>query len=510
MLDRDDDLLHRYAAKGTQAAFAEIVQRHLNLVYSVARRHVRSPQLAEEVTQSVFADLAGNARCIPSGTPLVAWLHVVARRTAIDVVRREARRQRREADAALAASLMTPPPSSWPEIEPVLDEAVESLPAPDRAAILLRFFENKSLREVGAALGVSDDAAQKRVSRALDQLRTFFLRRGITVSVAGLASDLAAHGLLTAPTALGPAIAAGVGSSAAAAIVSTSAAVITMTFLEKSLLTGAAVIALAGALHETVSLRAMRREAAEFRQQVDALAARTRDAQARRDAVLREVDAARAQLARLATANSSPEDAAAEETMADWLARSERLRQLVRDRPEAAIPEFELLTPQQWLKASRELDTSSEDHVLNALAQLRRIAEDAVRENLRSALKAYLEAHPASSLSDAVQLAPYFDPPSSSSAILARYKMTTDRGYPALILKENIDPLRDWKWIIAAAGNSLTFTGSNDPVFSRAEAAFSKANRGAAPLRAEDLRPYLPPEVDPVRYEQRFREAKFQ
>src|SRR5688572_4270945 len=108
MSDRDEDLLRHYADDGSQAAFATLVERHLNLVYSVARRQVRSPQLAEEVAQSVFADLAQNAARFDPSQPLVAWLHVVSRRTAIDVVRREIRRQRREADAAFAAATMKP------------------------------------------------------------------------------------------------------------------------------------------------------------------------------------------------------------------------------------------------------------------------------------------------------------------------------------------------------------------------------------------------------------------
>ena len=210
----DLDLLQHYASGGVAAekAFTTIVERHLNLVYSVARRQVRSPQLAEEVAQSVFVDLARNARRIDAGAPLAAWLHIVSRRTAVDVVRREARRQAREQAVATLAD-MKPSPSPWSAIEPLLDEAVESLPPADRAAILLRFFENKSLRDVGAALGTSDDAAQKRVSRALEQLRAFFLRRGVAVTAAGLAADMSANALQSAPLSLFASI-----SSASAAV----------------------------------------------------------------------------------------------------------------------------------------------------------------------------------------------------------------------------------------------------------------------------------------------------
>src|SRR3954465_7589098 len=101
--DQDLELLGQYAAERSEAAFTQLVRRHLDLVYSAARRQVRSPQLAEEVAQSVFVDLARHAERFPPATPLVAWLHVVSRRAAIDVVRRESRRQAREQEAAALA-----------------------------------------------------------------------------------------------------------------------------------------------------------------------------------------------------------------------------------------------------------------------------------------------------------------------------------------------------------------------------------------------------------------------
>src|SRR5687768_5088220 len=204
----DHELLRQYAGNGPSAesAFATLVARHLNLVYSVARRHVHSKQLAEEIAQSVFVDLARKARHIDPHTPLVAWLHLVSRRTAIDMIRRESRRQARETAAAALADMKTPSP--WTDVEPLLDEAVESLPAADRSAILLRYFENKSLREIGATLGASEDAAQKRVSRALDQLRQFFARRGVTVTTSALAADLSSRAVEAAPSSLAASISA--------------------------------------------------------------------------------------------------------------------------------------------------------------------------------------------------------------------------------------------------------------------------------------------------------------
>jgi RNA polymerase sigma factor (sigma-70 family) len=165
------ELLQRYAQGGSEAAFAELVGRHVNFVYSSARRQVRSPQLAEEVTQNVFVELARQAARLERGTPLTAWLYVVTRRAALNALRGELRRQARE-HAAYELSAMNPAPSVWEKLAPLLDEALEALDPRDRSALLLRYFDNKPLRDVGAALNTSEDAAQKRVSRALEQLRT--------------------------------------------------------------------------------------------------------------------------------------------------------------------------------------------------------------------------------------------------------------------------------------------------------------------------------------------------
>src|SRR5579862_7328563 len=159
---RTDDwnLLRQYTQQHSQEAFATLVNRHLNLVYSTALRQVRSPFLAQEVGQSVFTDLAKNAATLKADTVLTAWLYRVAYRTAIDVVRSESRRRARE-QIAVEIATMNATPAEWLKIEPVLDEAMGGLDEEERTAILLRYFDNKSLREVGQALGVSEDAAQK-------------------------------------------------------------------------------------------------------------------------------------------------------------------------------------------------------------------------------------------------------------------------------------------------------------------------------------------------------------
>lgn len=252
MMTNDADLLGQFirepATRTGQDAFTALVDRHLNLVYSAALRQVRSPQLAEEISQSVFTQLASHAATLKPETVLAAWLHRVTHHAAIDVVRREGRRQAREQIACEMSRLMDDNPAEWTQIEPLLDEAVQSLDEEDRTAIILRFFKNKSLREVGEALGTSDDAAQKRVSRALERLREHFVRRKIATAAAGLAAVISTHAVQAAPAGLSATIASGSLAAAVSVPVSatlTTAKIIAMTTLQKIavgvVLVGAAV-----------------------------------------------------------------------------------------------------------------------------------------------------------------------------------------------------------------------------------------------------------------------------
>ena len=244
----DEDLLRQYASTGSSAAFAELVRRYVSLVYSAAKRQVQSSALAEDIAQSVFTDLSQHARKLKAGQPLAAWLYLVTRRTAIDAIRSESRRQSREQTAAEIAGMKSNP-SLWAQIEPYLDEAMETLNEADRQAVLLRFFACKSLREVGETLGTSEGAAQMRVSRALEQLRSVFARRGIAVTAAGLATDLSANVVLSVPTGLNASVAAGA-TSAAALVQATHT--IAMTALNKTLI--AASVVLSASLIYEISL----------------------------------------------------------------------------------------------------------------------------------------------------------------------------------------------------------------------------------------------------------------
>ena len=210
-MQHDDlELLHAYVADGSEAAFRTVVDRHLALVYSSALRQVRNPHLAEEVTQAVFLILARKAGSLRPGTLLTGWLFRTTRFASIAALRTVRRRERHEQEAAQMQPTITEdvPEASWDEVAPLLDEAIADLGATDRHAILLRYFERKDHKEVGRALGATEDAAKKRVTRALEKLRTFLTRRGITLSVTALSAAVLTHGVQAAPPALSHSIAA--------------------------------------------------------------------------------------------------------------------------------------------------------------------------------------------------------------------------------------------------------------------------------------------------------------
>jgi len=205
---RQWELLQKYAQHGDQRAFAQVVSEHVDMVYSACLRQVGDRHLAEEVTQAVFVILARKAGTLGDHIVLGAWLHKTARYAALNAIKIERRRRIHERKAAEMAMELRNHGPGWIALEPVLDEGIAKLPENDRAAIMLRFFEKRSVADVGSALGVSEDAAGMRISRALDKLRAFFSRRGVAVSSALIASLMLRNGVHAAPFALHSAIAA--------------------------------------------------------------------------------------------------------------------------------------------------------------------------------------------------------------------------------------------------------------------------------------------------------------
>ncbi len=446
----DLDLLDQYARDNRQDAFAALLDRHLKLVYSAALRQVRSPELAQEIAQSVFCDLANAAGKLQPDTLLTAWLYHVTRRRAIDVIRRESRRQLRE-KTAQEMNHTTSNSTEWTAIEPVLEEAMESLDPSDRAAILLRFFEDKSLREVGAALGTSEDTAQKRVSRALDHLRQFFSRRGHAVGAVSLAAVISANAVKAAPAGLKTTIlhAATSGVLAPAAGVAGVTKTIAMTTLQKTVVCVVLAAAVGAGFYE-------RERASVLQTELQSQQAKTRpgfltlpaanpqlDDANRKLAMLQseneklrsnaaELARLRNEVTRLRASNQPPavEDATSN-SAASWISRVKQLKQRVQQTPASSIPEFKYLTERDWLDVARG-DLNSEDDYRTALAGLRTAAENSfIRSDLQPALRKFAQANNGQFPVSLDQLQNYFDSP-VDPAILARWQLAPRAVVPSV------------------------------------------------------------------------------
>lgn len=489
----DHELLRKYAGHGDEAAFREIIGRHTDLLYSAALRQAGSPDLARDLLQNVFVDLARKARSVADTTSragaevsVLGWLYRGLHYEAANHRRETRRRHIRETRAMEHSEPASSPEPSidWDQVRPALDEAMADLKDPDREALLLRFFKNQDFAAVGRALGVSDDAAQKRVSRALERLRQSFSRRGLTTTSLALSAALSAHSVHAAPAGLAASLAlstsavAGISITAGAGLSTSLSQTITMTTLQKMIVGATLAVAVGTGIYEA-------RQAAHWRETTTALtAAQARleeqldQAERNRETVARELSAIRETQARPQTPAPSAELLrlrgevsrlrALEQqfaqlkqpgsTTADPFTRSvleltSRAAQLnghLEASPELRIPELNLLSESDWLEAAKMAKLGTAEEVKESLMQLRGRAKHNAYARWQDALKGYLDAHGGQLPTETLQLKPFFKD-GVDDAMLERYRMTrtgeipTDATGPVWLIEEiaPVDPEYD-------------------------------------------------------------------
>jgi len=202
MMSDDMTLVREFATNQSEPAFAALVERHIALIHSAALRQVGDAHLAEEITQAVFIILARKAASLGAKTVLSAWLYRTTRYAAADALRARRRRQAREQVAHMQSILNEPQEDAWAQLAPLLDDALAELGETDRTALVLRFFEDKTAREIAGALRMEEASAQKRVARALEKLRAIFMKRGVTLTATVIAGAVAANSVQAAPVGL--------------------------------------------------------------------------------------------------------------------------------------------------------------------------------------------------------------------------------------------------------------------------------------------------------------------
>jgi len=253
----DHDLLRQFAEQHSETAFAALVARHVDKVYATALRHTRNVHAAEEITQAVFVILAKKSGRLGAKVILAGWLYETARLTAVTYLRSEIRRTRREQEAHMQSALNEPADDAWPHIAPLLDDAMSKLSAAERHAVVLRYFDGKSLGEVGAALGASEDAAKKRVSRAVEKLRGWFTKRGVTLTATVLTATIAANSVQAAPAGLTATVTAAAVKGAAVSgstltLIKGALKVMTWTKMKTAVVVGVATVLVVGTTAEAI------------------------------------------------------------------------------------------------------------------------------------------------------------------------------------------------------------------------------------------------------------------
>ncbi len=435
----DQDLLREYSERDSESAFAELMRRHVDFLFSAALRMTGERHLAEDVTQCVFVLLARNASTLDGHPVLSGWLHRTTRNVAAKMVRTEVRRRAREQEAV---KMIDPNKSNagWDTIASSLDAALEDLKEPERQALFLRFFERKSAHQIATVMGTTEEAAQKRVSRALDRLRDIFDARGVTISAGALATAIAANSVEAAPVTLVANISGTLfGGSVLGTSLTAATKVITMTTLQKSVIAVVIIASAATAVFEGVRAKQFA-QTAEFARQHEILSSnqlqqitQERDDALERLGALREqknnttaqsadtsrlraeVAMLRDQLQRQKTvSNSDDPTLAAAKVLAD---RVRILHDQFNRWQGKSTPELQLLSQDDWFQEALKHQVDSDTACREAMAELRTQAKSRFADAVKDALENFAKANNDQLPTDLSQLAPYLNPPADACLV---------------------------------------------------------------------------------------------
>jgi RNA polymerase sigma factor (sigma-70 family) len=497
MTEDDEQLLRRYAEERSESAFAEIVGRYIDLVYATALRVVNGDaHLARDVTQTVFIQFARKAPSLPRSILLAGWLHRHTCFAASSAVRAERRRKTREQTAMQIRALDDTGEAPWEGIAPYLDESLNQLSSPDRDALVLRFLKRQDLRAVGAALGISEDTAQKRVSRALEKLRGILSRRGVALTAAALASVLSSKAAIAAPAGL----TAGVASTAFAA-----AAKAGTTFTIFNLMAGtklqagvlgvvviASVLTPIGVQYQAQARLNDQRET--MRQQQELIIAaqheqeRLTNSLTSNDATRPAVDPQFAEVLRLRgevgrlqqivadfhTAKTNEplsRDEVLDSMRQMYADRVERMKKRFADSPNETVPEMQYVTEERWIELVTYDHHRIDADFRHAMSSIRSSARIRFATgNLSPALRAYCKAHNGQFPTDVSELKPWFKSP-VDDAVLQDWVVVPTSNMPAEIRVDGdwaimprgaVHPELDQGVGIGVRGIHLGSGGSND------------------------------------------------
>ena len=454
----DAKLLERYRSEGSEEAFAALVRRYLDLVYSVAYRQLGEySHLASDVCQEVFLALARKGKTLGPDVVLVGWLYRSAVFAAKTACRRERRRQARE---ALAMTENDEPRGGdeidWSGIRHALDEAIGALGETDRDVVCLRYFENRSFAEIGERVGMSENAARMRLNRALDKLNKLLRRRGIRCTAAVLGGAIGQQATLAAPGGLSVSIASAALSGAATGLggstFGTALGLMNTMKVATGVASVASVIAVGVAVLQSTRLDSAQaalsdKVASKQRVQTDLSALR---------AELAELDAsiaeARGRMVEPASVHGfTTEDFEIE--LEQWSLRVVGMARYLDLHPQLRIPELDALTDKDWLDVAKRFELDNEADYRKALSEVRSQAKWKFIGKIRDALMAYLEESGGEWPSDPRQLAAYADSVVTDQ-ILERYRVAQPGEWGG----------RPWKER-AAVESAIIERGQVDPVW---------------------------------------------